>query len=89
MGILEYLSQRNNNTGFISEDLKFKFIDDLSFTEILNLITQGLCSFNVKSHLASDINSQHNQYPPPENFKSQSHLDRPYKYMDKEKPDAT
>merc|ERR1711942_587138 len=64
MGILEYLSQTNNNTDFISEELKFKFIDDLSFIEILNLISQGLCSFNLKSHVASDINSQHNQYLP-------------------------
>ena len=31
MGILEYLSQTNNNTDFISDELKFKFIDDLSF----------------------------------------------------------
>ena len=76
MGILEYLSQTNNNTDFISEELKFKFIDDLSFIEILNLISQGLCSFNLKSHVATDINSQHNQYLPPEIFKSKSHLDQ-------------
>ena len=36
MGILEYLSQTHNNTDdFISEELKFKFIDDLTFIEIL------------------------------------------------------
>ena len=76
MGILEYLSQTNNNTDFISEELKFKFIDDLSFIEILNLISQGLCSFNLKSHVASDINSQHNQYLPTENLKCQSQLNQ-------------
>ena len=76
MGILEYLSQTNNNTDFISEELKFKFIDDLSFLEILNLISQGLCSFNVKFHVASNVNSEHNQYLPPEFLKSQSNLDK-------------
>ena len=76
IGILEYLSQTNNNTDFISEELKFKFIDNLSFLEILNLISQGLCSFNVKSHVASNVNSEHNQYLPPEFLKSQSNLDK-------------
>jgi len=76
MGILEYLSQTNNITDFISEELKFTFIDDLSFLEILNLISQGLCSFNMKFHVASNVNSEHNQYLPPEFLKSQSNLDK-------------
>ena len=46
MGILEYLSQTNNNTDFLADEDKFKFIDDLSFLEIINLI--GLSSFNLK-----------------------------------------
>ena len=29
-GILEYLSQSNHNTDYVSTDRKFKFIDDLS-----------------------------------------------------------
>ena len=44
LGILEYLSQTNNNTNFINEDLKFMFIYDLSFIEILILKSQGHCS---------------------------------------------
>ena len=76
MCILEYLSQTKNSTDFTSDELKFKFIDDLSFLEILNLISQGLCSFNMKYHVASNIGSEHNQYLPPENFKSQSNLDK-------------
>ena len=60
MGILEYLSQTNNNTDFIDPDDKFKFIDDLSILEIINLISQGLTSFNFKSQVASEINSTTN-----------------------------
>ena len=31
LGIEEYLSQSNDNTDFLSENEKFKYIDDLSF----------------------------------------------------------
>ena len=76
MGILEYLSQTNNNTDFIDPDDKFKFIDDLSILEIINLISQGLSSFNFKSNVASDINIEHNKFLSQSNFETQSHLDR-------------
>ena len=76
MGILEYLSQTNNNTDFIDPDDKFKFIDDLSILELINLISQGLSSFNFKSQVASDINFEHNQFLPQTNFKSQTYLDK-------------
>ena len=73
MGILEYLSQTNNNTDFLSDDLKFKFIDDLSFLEILNLISLGLCSYNFKHQVASDISTQ---FLPPENLETQTNLEK-------------
>ena len=42
--ILEYLSQANNITDLINEDLKFKFIDDLSFLEILKAFVLSIWS---------------------------------------------
>jgi hypothetical protein len=54
-GILEYLSQTNNNTDYISPDKKFKFIDDLSILEVVNLLSIGLASYNFRLHVASDI----------------------------------
>ena len=74
MGILEYLAQTNDNTDFISVEDKFKFIDDLSFLEILNLITQCLTSYKFKAHVASDINGEHNQFLPSESLMSQKYL---------------
>ena len=74
MGILEYLSQTNDNTDFVTDEDKYKFIDDLSILEILNLISQGLSSYNFKAHVASDVNSEHNQYLPAENGHSQDYL---------------
>ena len=41
-GILEYLAQSNNNTDYISPNRKFKFIDDLSILEIINLLSIGI-----------------------------------------------
>ena len=38
-GILEYLSQTNNNLDFVEQDLRFKFFDDASSLEIVNLLS--------------------------------------------------
>ena len=54
-GILEYLSQNNDCADFMNEDERFKFIDDLSLLEIINLISLGISSYNCKQHIPSDI----------------------------------
>ena len=76
MGILEYLSQTNDNTDFLDEEDRFKFIDDLSILEIINLISQGLASHNFRFQVASDMEMGHNQFLPQSNSNSQSHLDK-------------
>ena len=74
VGLLEYDAQSNDNTTFIPEDDKYKWVDDLSVLEIINLITVGLCSYNFKQHEASDIGVGQ-LYIPPEHIKSQEYLD--------------
>ena len=59
LGLEEYLSQSNGNTDFLNDDEKYKFIDDLSILEILNLISIGLSSYNFHNHVASDIGIEH------------------------------
>ena len=81
LGILEYLSQTNDNTDFIDLEDKFKFIDDLSFLDIINLIVQGITSYNFKSHVASDVGI-HNQFLPSQNSTSQLSLDRINKWTE-------
>ena len=44
IGLIEYDSQSNDNTDFLSQEDKFKFVDDLSTLEIINLIMVGLAS---------------------------------------------
>ena len=73
IGISEYLSQSNNNTDFIDSEDKFKFIDDLTVLEIVNLISVGLLSYNTKNHIPSDIAVDQN-FIPPQSLKSQQWL---------------
>ena len=54
---------------------RFKFIDDLTILEIVNLLTIGISCFNVKSQVPSDI-IEGNQFIPPGNLQSQDHLNK-------------
>ena len=73
LGLLEYLSQSNNSADIVSESDRFKFVDDLSILEVVNLLTVGISSFNIKQQVASDI-PQHNQFIPAESLESQKWL---------------
>ena len=72
-GIWEYLSQSNDNADCVSESERFKFVDDLSFLEIINLLSVGLATYNVRAHIPSDI-PVHNQIILAKNLKSQENL---------------
>ena len=74
LGILEYLSQSNNNADCVSSEDRFKFIDDLAILEIINLLTIGISCFNVKNQVPSDI-IENNQFIPSENLKSKIYLE--------------
>ena len=71
--LLEYLSQSNNSADCVKESERFRFIDDLSVLEFVNLLTVGITSFNIKQQVANDI-PNHNQYIPPQNLESQEWL---------------
>ena len=55
LGNWEFLSQTNNNADCVPEEDRFKFVDDLSTIEVINLLTIGLSSFNMKNQVPSDI----------------------------------
>ena len=73
--ILEYISLTCGNLDFLEDDEKFKFVDDATFIEVLNLILAGLSSFNPKTQIPSDL-SPDNLFLPTENTKSQEYLNR-------------
>ena len=73
LGNWEYLSQTNNNTDRIPPDDGWKWVDDLTTIEIVDLITVGLSSYNFREHVASDI-PMHGQFVAPENLKTQKYI---------------
>ena len=72
-GILEYLSQNNSCAQFLDQEDRYKFIDDLSILEIINLINIGLLPYNFKQHVSDEIKVG-NLFLPPSNVKSQQNL---------------
>ena len=66
-GLLQYKSGSNDNADHVSEDMRFKFVDDLSILEKINLILTGISSYNFKNHGAADIGIN-------QNFISNEHL---------------
>ena len=83
-GLWEYLSQSNANSDCVSESERFKFVDDLSFLELIYLLQVGLASYNIKQHVPSTI-PVHNQVIPATKIKSQEHLNMIDEWTDKQK----
>ena len=73
LGTLEYNSQSDGNTNFLAPKEKYKFIDDLSLLELLNLLMCGIASYNTKQHVPSDIGIEM-EYIPADNLKNQDYL---------------
>ena len=74
LGNHEFLSQTNNNADSIPPEDRFKFVDDLTALEKINLLSIGLASYNFKQHVASDIPT-HGQFIDNSLLKSQLYLE--------------
>lgn len=83
-GILEYLSQSNDNADMVPSSDRFKFVDDLSTLEIIELISIGLSHYNLKKHVPSDILTS-NLYLPSEKLKTQQWLTEINKWTEENK----
>ena len=73
LGNWEYLSQTNKNADCVPPEHRWKWVDDLSTIEIVNLITAGISCYNFKHHVASDV-AIHGQYIDPLKLKSQQYI---------------
>ena len=74
-GLLEYKSNSNDNVNHVPMDMRFKFVDDLSVLEKLNLFLLGLSSYNFRNHVASDIGTNQ-KFLPNCHIQSQDYLDQ-------------
>ena len=84
IGLLGYDVNSNDNAEHIPTDLKFKFVDDLSTLELLNLLIAGLSSYNFRNHVASDIGIDQG-YIPNQNLKSQDYVTKIENWTTKKK----
>jgi hypothetical protein len=75
LGNWEFLSQTNDNADCVPLDDRFKFVDDLTTLEIINLINIGISSFRMQNQVPSDIPT-HGQYVEGRNLKSQKYLNQ-------------
>ena len=73
-GLWEYLAQSNDNADCVDVKDRFKFVDDLSFVEIIFILNMGLSSYNVRPHVPSNV-PIHNQIIQGSKLKSQSQLE--------------
>ena len=79
IGNLEFDSQTNNNADCVPSKDRFKFVDDLSILEVINLINIGLASHNSKLQVPNDVPS-HSQIIPNVHLKTQSYVDNIQKW---------
>ena len=75
LGLWSFLSQTNDNPENTDSDDIYKFVDDKSVLEIINLLSIGIASHNPKVRVPSNINKS-NIFIPNENLKTQEHLNR-------------
>ena len=69
IGILDFIAQSNDNLDMVPEEDKFKFIDDNTITDVIDVKKIGMASYNVKQHVPNDVPS-HNQIIPNESLRS-------------------
>ena len=72
-GLWEYLSQSNDNAECVDVEDRFKFVDDLTVLEIINLLMTEISTYDINEHVPSDI-PVHNNYIKKENLVSQKNL---------------
>ena len=73
LGIWEYLSQTNDNGDSIPVEDRFKFVDDMTVLEVINLVNVAIQTYDVINHVPSDI-ADHNQFIDGKELKSQEYL---------------
>ena len=74
LGNWEFNSQTNNNADCVPEEDRYKFVDDLSILECINLINIGIASHNSKYQVPSDV-PVHNQIIPSSHLKTQKYVE--------------
>ena len=75
IGNWEFDSQTNHNADCVPEEDRFKFVNDLSCLEIVNLVNIGLASHNFRQQVPNDV-PVHGQIIPNTHLKSQTYIEK-------------
>lgn len=84
LGIWEFLSQTNNSADCVPVEDRFKFVDDLTTLEVINLLNIGIEQFDILQNVPSDIPTS-NQFIDPRKLKSQEYLDKLTEWSENQK----
>ena len=74
LGLDSYKRQSNNNSQLISQNDKFKWVDDLAALEVINIVTIGLSIYNFKAYISFDVGI-YETFLPAENLASQKYTE--------------
>ena len=74
LGIWEFLSQTNNSADCVPMEDCFKFVDDLTVLEIINLLNMTIEPYDIINHIPSDI-STNNQFIQADQLKTQTYIE--------------
>ena len=75
-----------SDLNFIDVSLRFKYFDEASVLEIVNLRSIGIASHNSKHQVPSNI-ATHNQFVPAQYLMYQEHLEKVHKWSQNQKMD--
>ena len=73
LGIWSFLSQTNDNPEDTEDNKIYKFVDDKSVLEVINLLSIGIASHNIRAKIPSNIPVS-NLFIPNENLKTQKFM---------------
>ena len=73
IGNQEFSSQTNHNSDCVPKENRFKFVDDLSVLEIVNLISIGIEPYDIMKQVHNDL-PIHGQLLDSQKLKSQEYL---------------
>ena len=64
IGLLEYLAQSNKSADCVDQENRFKFLDDLTILEVINILAVGISSFNIENQVPNEKQFLHTSRKP-------------------------
>ena len=81
LGVWSFLSHTNDNPENTEDDKIYKFVDDKTLLEVINLFNIGLASHNIRARVPSNIPVS-NIVIPSENLRTQKHMNDIQRWTD-------